>query len=91
MASKKDLYIKAPSGEMISKLGFYGLVTAMFESSESATNLLRVLNHENISPPNWKGKFKSGEDAIKNVTKSVREQFGKSKWVLMDGYFKERI
>lgn len=91
MASKKDLYIKTPDGKEISKQGFYLIVGAMFESAESAANLLRVLNHENVSPPNWKGKFKSREDAIKNIIRLVREQFGKSKWVLMDGYFKERL
>jgi hypothetical protein len=91
MANKKDLYIKAPNGQMISRLGFYGLVTAIFESAESAANLLRVLNHQNVSPPNWKGKFKSREDSIKKITSEIRSQFGNSKWVLMDGYFNARL
>lgn len=91
MADKKDLYIRAQNGRLISKQGFYGLVTAIFESWESAYNLLRVLNGLNVSMPNWVGKFKSREDAIKKVTKDIRSQFGNSKWVLMDGYFKERL
>ena len=90
MADKKDLYIRAQNGRLISKQGFYGLVTAIFESAESAANLLRVLNNQNISTPSWKRNgFKSRHDALKKIVKNIRSQFGGSKYILMNGYFNE--
>ena len=88
--TKKEIYITTPDGQEISKQGFRLIVSAMFESGESAANLLRVLNHQNVSPPSWKRNgFKSRQDALKKITKDIRSQFGGSKYILMNGYFNE--